>query len=85
VLRYLNSHTLILTGLAGDRCVLFTANDAYLRDFQLFVPADCVISNDRKQNRQALELMKRVLGADIRPSSKLQLSHLKKRRRRDAG
>src|SRR5438046_2720222 len=31
VLRYLNAHTLILTGIAGDRCVLFTANDAFLR------------------------------------------------------
>jgi nicotinamidase-related amidase len=78
VLRYLNTHTLILTGIAGDRCVLFTANDAYLRDFRLFVPADCVISNEPRQNREALGLMKRVLGADIRPAAKLPLSRLKK-------
>src|SRR5688572_15750186 len=31
VLRHLQTHTVILTGIAGDRCVLFTANDAYLR------------------------------------------------------
>jgi nicotinamidase-related amidase len=79
VLRYLNTHTLILTGIAGDRCVLFTANDAYLRDFRLLVPADCVISNEPKQNRQALQLMERVLGADIRPAAKLPLLRLKKR------
>src|SRR5688500_2994715 len=37
VLRYLGAHTLILTGIAGDRCVLFTANDAFLREYRVFV------------------------------------------------
>jgi nicotinamidase-related amidase len=78
VLRYLNAHTLILTGIAGDRCVLFTANDAFLREFKIFVPSDCVISNDSRQNQQALKLMERVLDADIRPSIKLNLAALKK-------
>jgi nicotinamidase-related amidase len=78
VLRYLNAHTLILTGIAGDRCVLFTANDAFLREFKIFVPGDCVISNDKRQNQQALKLMERVPEADIRPSTKLNLAALKK-------
>jgi len=81
VLRYLGAHTLILTGIAGDRCVLFTANDAYLREFRLCVPSDCVRSNDAQQNQQALKLMRRVLDADVRPSSKLKLAALKKRPR----
>src|SRR6185436_18533579 len=78
VLRYLNTHTLILTGISGDRCVLFTANDAFLREFRVCVPSDCVISNNRQQNREALKLMERVLEADIRPSSKLNFAKLKK-------
>jgi nicotinamidase-related amidase len=78
VLRYLNAHTLILTGIAGDRCVLFTANDAYLRDFRIFVPSDCTISNHPTENTQALQLMERVLNADIRSSPKLALSRLRK-------
>ena len=78
VLRYLETHTLILTGIAGDRCVLFTANDAYLREYRIVVPSDCVCSNNPKQNRQALELMERVLKADIRVSKKLNLSRLKR-------
>ena len=82
VLRYLGAHTLILVGIAGDRCVLFTANDAFLRDYCIFVPSDCVISNNAKQNQQALKLMERVLEADIRPSSKLNLSKLKKQQPR---
>ena len=79
LLRYLGAEILIMTGIAGDRCVLFTANDAFLREFKIFVPSDCVVSNDAKQNRQALKLMQRVLKADIRPSKKLNLPALKKR------
>ncbi len=78
VLRYLGAHTLILAGIAGDRCVLFTANDAFLREFRVVVPADCVMSNDARQNQQALKLMARVLEADIRPSPKLKLAALRK-------
>jgi nicotinamidase-related amidase len=35
LLRYLKVTTVILTGLTGDICVLFTANDAYMRDLHL--------------------------------------------------
>jgi nicotinamidase-related amidase len=73
MLRYLEAHTPILTGITGDRCVLFTANDSYLREYRIIVPSDCVVSNELAQNRQALELMERVLKADIRPSARLNL------------
>jgi nicotinamidase-related amidase len=72
LLSSLQARTLILVGIAGDRCVLFTANDAYLREYQLYVPADCVLSNGPKENQQALLLMQRVLRADVRPSTRLQ-------------
>jgi nicotinamidase-related amidase len=78
VLRYLDTHTLIITGIAGDRCVLFTANDAFLRDYRVFVPSDCVVSNTPKDNKTALSLIERVLGADVRVSSKLDLQQLKR-------
>jgi nicotinamidase-related amidase len=82
LLRYLGAEILILTGIAGDRCVLFTANDAFLREFRIFVPSDCVISNDASQNRESLRLMQRVLEADIRPSKKLNLAELKRQAER---
>jgi len=76
LLRALQVHTLLLTGLTGDICVLFTANDAYMRDFHLVVPADCVASQDPEENRHALLHMQRVLKADIRPSTALDLNAL---------
>ena len=78
LLRYLGARRLIITGIAGNFCVLFTANDAYMRDYELLVPADCSVSNTQAENRQALQLMKRYLKADIRPSTKIQFPRRKK-------
>jgi nicotinamidase-related amidase len=66
----------ILTGIAGDNCVLFSANDAYLRDFKLHIPSDCVASNTEAENQLALRLMKKVVKADITPSTELDLGAL---------
>lgn len=79
LLDYLEVDTLILTGLTADRCVLFTASDAYMRDFNLIVPADCVASIDPEDNRAALAHMARVLKADIRESTALQLDDLSRK------
>ena len=76
LLEYLGATTLILSGVAGNICVLFTANDAYLRDFRLVVPRDVVASNTREENDHALDQMARILKADIRPSSELDLKAL---------
>jgi nicotinamidase-related amidase len=73
LLRYLEAQTLVLTGIAGNFCVLFTANDAYMRDFNLFVPSDCTVSNTKKENDSALALMRRFLKADIRPAARIAL------------
>jgi nicotinamidase-related amidase len=71
LLDHLGAHTLIMTGFTGDICVLFTAIDAHLRDYHLLVPRDCVVSQDEKENQTILEYMERVLEADIRSSSEI--------------
>jgi nicotinamidase-related amidase len=76
LLEYLGTRAVVLAGLAGDICVLFTANDAYMRDLAVVVPADCVASNSEESNRAALEQMERVLKADTRPSAELDLEDL---------
>jgi nicotinamidase-related amidase len=69
LLRYLEVKTVILTGMAANICVLFTANDAYMRDLHLVIPGDCVASNSEPENAYALEQMRTVLKADISPSA----------------
>src|SRR5690606_15356223 len=76
LLDYLKAKTLILTGLAGNICVLFSANDAYMRDFNLVVPRDCVASNTREENEHALDQMSRVLKADTRESAEIDFAEL---------
>lgn len=56
---------LILSGIAGNICVLFTANDAYMREYDLWVPQNAVASNDPHDNMFALTMMKNVLKADV--------------------
>lgn len=73
LLSYLGAKKLIVTGFAGDICVLFTANDAYMRDYELIVPADCVASETVAANKRACLQMRRFLHADIRPSGKLRI------------
>ena len=80
LVEYLEVKTLILTGVAGNICVLFTAQDAFLRDLHIVVPGDCVASNEEADNRFALDHMRTVLQADTRPSAKLDLGKLKRRR-----
>jgi len=81
LLRYLGSETLIITGLAGNFCVLFTANDAYMRDYEIIVPADCTASNTAVENREALALMRKFLKADTRPSPRVRFPAARKKRR----
>jgi nicotinamidase-related amidase len=76
LLAYLGAKTLILTGIAGNICILFSANDAYMRDYHLVVPSDCVISNTTEDNAYALQQIEKVLKGDIRPSTELDLDEL---------
>ncbi|HKU75130.1 MAG TPA: isochorismatase family cysteine hydrolase [Pyrinomonadaceae bacterium] len=71
LLEYLGVRTLIVAGFAGNNCVLFTANDAYMRDYKLIVPADCIASNTTADNENALQQMSQVLKADTRPSTEI--------------
>jgi nicotinamidase-related amidase len=72
VLEYLGARTLVLTGIAGNNCVLFTANDAYMRDYKLIIPADCTASINQQDNDSALRQMQKVLKADIRVSDEVE-------------
>jgi nicotinamidase-related amidase len=76
LLAYLGASTLILTGIAGNICILFSANDAYMRDYRLVVPADCVVSNTPEANQYALDQIAQVLKADTTPSEDLDLDAL---------
>jgi nicotinamidase-related amidase len=82
LLEYLGTTRLVLTGVSGDVCVLFTASDAHMRDFRLYVPGDCTASVSPEENRRTLEYMRRIFGADTTPSAELDLEALGREDRR---
>ena len=61
----------IVAGIAGNICVLFTANDAYMRGLRIYAPADCVVSNTVEDNAHALRQIEIVLKGRTEPSTEL--------------
>lgn len=80
LLHHLQAETLIVTGMATDVCVLFTAADAYMRDYRLVVPRDCVAAATPALQRSALSQMQHVLKASIVASRGIDLARLTRRR-----
>jgi nicotinamidase-related amidase len=76
LLEYLDTDTLIITGLTTDICVLFTASDAYMRDLHVLVPEDCCASASEDSHRIALELMRRNLDIGRSTSDEIDFSEL---------
>ncbi len=76
LLEHLGARHLVLTGITADACILMTASDAYMRDYTVHVPSDCVASLEDVDTRQALRYMQRVLNADTTPSADLDLDAL---------
>jgi nicotinamidase-related amidase len=68
LLEQLKAERLILAGLATDLCVLFSALDAHVRGYQLWVPRDCAAAETPQRHRDALNYMETVLGVHTRVS-----------------
>jgi nicotinamidase-related amidase len=71
LLKALRIRCVILTGIAGNICVLFTANDAYMRDLTIFTPADCTVSNTAAENDYALQQIGTILKGNLAASADL--------------
>jgi nicotinamidase-related amidase len=81
LLDHFGAERLIVAGVAANICVLFTANDAYQRGYQLHVPCDCVASNTATLTREALDEMRTVLDARIDPASEIDWQQMLKHSR----
>ncbi len=54
LLKDLKVSHLVITGIAGNICVLFTANDGHMREYKITVVKDCVASNSARDQSFAL-------------------------------
>ena len=69
LLAEMDTRELVICGLATDMCVQLTASEAFLREYRLWVPADCTAAETAQAKRTALDYMARVLKCDVRAST----------------
>lgn len=74
LLESLKVKKLVITGIAGNICVLFTAHDAHMRGYKVLVPRDCIASNKKKENQFTLNQLSKALKLDTRISEKIKLN-----------
>jgi nicotinamidase-related amidase len=77
LLQFLDVKTLVLTRITTDSCVLFTANDAYLRNYSVVVPPDCVTAIKQEDGKHALDYMQRAINAQVLESASIDFNKLK--------
>lgn len=56
---------LVITGIAADICVLFTAADAHMRAYDLWIPRDGVASEQDERTDWALDTMEQAMAAQV--------------------
>jgi nicotinamidase-related amidase len=65
---------IVLTGVAADICILFTAADAHMRDYEIWAPKNAVASEDERRTDWALDIMRKSMDAETRPTDELTLA-----------
>jgi nicotinamidase-related amidase len=58
----------VVTGIAAEACVAATAQDAKMREFEVWVPSDCVAASTAERKRLALRWLRIASGLDVATS-----------------
>jgi len=73
LLRHLKVKRLLLTGVSSDQCVLYTAADARMHDYDVVVPHDCVATQTDEREAMALRHFRQVLGVETPAAAEVAL------------
>jgi nicotinamidase-related amidase len=65
LLRERSVETVVLTGQVTEQCILYTALDAYVRNFAIRVARDAIASIDEELGAAALTMMERNMRVEI--------------------
>jgi nicotinamidase-related amidase len=82
LLQHLGTKELILTGIATNLCVLFTAHDAHMHEYPLTVLSDCCAAESNADHDHALSQLEEFCGAKIRLSSEVEFKKSQRGKRR---
>ena len=73
LLRHLRVQRIVVTGVASDQCIVITAAEAHMRDYEVIVPRDCVGAPSAARNAAALRQLADAHGIATTPSARLRL------------
>jgi nicotinamidase-related amidase len=65
---------LVFAGQVTEQCILYSALDAYVRHFEVTVPADAVAHIHENLGNAALEMMERNMSAELTEAAQLRFS-----------
>lgn len=82
LLEHLKAKRLILTGIATNLCVLFTAHDAHMHQYELVALSDCCAAETDFDHNIALSQLEKFCGAKVCLSSEFQFASKRRRHRR---
>ena len=63
----------VVTGFATDICILFTAADAHMREYDIWTPQDAVAGEKPERSAWALDILRKTMGVRIDPTDELDL------------
>jgi nicotinamidase-related amidase len=73
LLRDLEVRRLVLTGVASDQCVVTTAVDSKMRNYDVEIPPDCIDTQSDERQARMLAHFAEALGLPATPSSELEI------------
>lgn len=74
LLDHLHVTRLVITGVSTEHCILMTASDAHMRDFEVVCPRDCIASGDARHHERTLAHLAETLKMSVAPSDQLDLA-----------
>jgi len=81
LLRHLRVRRIVVTGVASDQCIVMTAAEAHMRDYEVIVPRDCVGAPSAARNAAALRQLAESHGIATPLSTRLRLPARSRRKR----
>ena len=73
LLRHLRVRRLLITGVASDQCIVMSAAEARMRDYDVVVPRDCIADRTPARTARALRHLADAHGIETTVSTRLRL------------
>jgi len=73
LLQHLEARRILVAGVASDQCVMTTAVDARMRDYDVVVPRDCIATFSADRDRRALRQFEQALAVPTTAGPRIRL------------